>query len=62
MYKIGKISDSILIEKDLFDKNIFIWGKEIQIWMSKDSIRILKDLINFIEDLISRKISFFKSI
>jgi len=62
MYKIGKISDSILIEKDLFDENIFIWGKEIQIWMSKDSIRILEGLINFIEDLIPRKISFFKSI
>jgi hypothetical protein len=51
-----------LIEKDLFDENIFMWGKEIQIWMSKDMIRILKGLINFIEDLIPRKISFFKSI
>jgi len=44
------------LTKDLFDKNIFIWGKEIQIRIGKCSIKILKGLINFIGDLIGKKI------
>jgi len=58
MYKIDKISNSILTTKGPIGENIFIWGKEIHIWMVKDSMRILKGLIIFIEDLFVRKISF----
>jgi capsule polysaccharide export protein KpsC/LpsZ len=58
MYKIDKISNSILTTKGPIGENIFIWGKEIRIWMVKDSMRILKGLIIFIEDLFVRKISF----
>jgi len=62
MYKIGKTSDPILIEKRPIQWIFFIWGKEIQIWINKDSMRILEGLINFIKDLIAREISFLKSI
>jgi capsule polysaccharide export protein KpsC/LpsZ len=58
MYKIDKITNSILTTKGPIDENIFIWGKEIHIWMVKDSMRILKGLIIFIEDLFVRKINF----
>jgi hypothetical protein len=58
MYKIDKISNSILTTKGLIGENIFIWGKEIHIWMVKDSMKILKGLIIFIEDLFVWKISF----
>ena len=58
IYKVEKISNLNLTNKNHITKKILIWEKTIQNWLFKNSIRIFQGLIEFIEDLIVRKLSF----